>query len=89
MSAPVVSGEAMLERLWAVQQELKQAAIAHDLVVYRHDAESIRAFVPGEMWEIDVCENGGLDFEVFKSTPMQGEAELRAAIAKVKQANEA
>jgi len=84
-----VSAAAMMEKLWAVQAKLKAAQIDHSLVVYRFDAVSIVANLPGEKWEIDICENGDLDFEVFKSTPMQGEAELEAAIAEVKRLNEA
>lgn len=84
-----VSAEAMLEKLWAVQAKLKEAQIDHSLVVYRHDAVSIVANLPGEKWEIDIREDGELDFEIFKSTSMEGEAELEAAIADWKQANEA
>lgn len=84
-----VSAEAMLKKLWAIQAKLKEAEIDHSLVVYRFDAVSIVANLPGEKWEIDIREDGDLDFEVFKSTPMQGEAELEAAIAEVKQLNEA
>lgn len=84
-----VSAAAMLEKLGAIQTKLEDAQIDHSLVVYRFDAVSIVANLPGEKWEIDIREDGGLDFEVFKSTPMQGEAELEAAIAEVKQLNEA
>ena len=84
-----VSAAAMMEKLWAVQAKLKAAQIDHSLVVYRFDAVSIVANLPVEKWEIDIREDGDLDFEVFKSTPMQGEAELEAAIAEVKRLNEA
>jgi methylglyoxal synthase len=84
-----ISAKAMLEKFWAIQAKLKAAQIDHSLVVYRHDAVSIAATVPGERWEIDIREDGGLDFEAFKSTPMQGEAELEAAIAEMKRLNEA
>lgn len=84
-----VSAAAMLEKLWAIQTKLEDAQIDHSLVVYRFDAVSIVANLPGEKWEIDIREDGDLDFEVFKSMPMQGEAELEAAIAEVKQLNEA
>jgi hypothetical protein len=80
-----ISAEAMLGKLWAIQAKLKDAQIDHSLVVYRHDAISIEANVPGEKWEIDIREDGEIDFEIFKSTSMAGEAELEAAIAAVKQ----
>jgi len=84
-----ISAKAMLEKFWAIQAKLKAAQIDHSLVVYRHDAISIAATVPGERWEIDIREDGDLDFEIFKSASMEGEAELEAAIADWKQANEA
>jgi hypothetical protein len=84
-----ISAEAMLGKLWAVQARLKDAQIDHSLVVYRYDAVSIVADLPGEKWEIDIREDGDLDFETFKSASMEGEAELETAIAKWKQANEA
>ncbi|MEN5081273.1 hypothetical protein ABE438_02215 [Bosea sp. TWI1241] len=87
--SPSISAEAMLEKLWSLQAKLKAAQIDHSLVVYRYDAVSIVANVPGEKWEIDIREDGDLDFEVFKSTPMQGEAELEAAIAEMKRLNDA
>jgi hypothetical protein len=79
-----ISGKAMLEKLWALQEQLTDAGIDHSLTIYRDDAVSLVANVPGERWEIDVCEDGSIDFEVFKAMPMQGEAELQAAIANVK-----
>lgn len=79
----------MLAKIWSIQQALEEAGIDHAPTIYRDDAISIVANPPGEKWEIDVCEDGSVDFEVFKSTSMQGEAELEAAIAKLKTENEA
>ena len=79
----------MLAKIWSIQQALEDAGIDHSPTIYRDDAISIVANPPGEKWEIDVCEDGSVDFEVFKVTPMQGEAELATAIAKVKTENEA
>lgn len=84
MSQPI-SAAAMLEKLWAIQAKLEEAQIDHSLVIYRDDAISIAANVPGEKWEIDIREDGEIDFEIFKSTSIDGEAELETAIAAIKQ----
>ena len=83
------SAAEMLAKIWSIQQALEDAGIDHSPTIYRDDAISIVANPPGEKWEIDICEDGSVDFEVFKSTSMQGEAELLAAIATVKTENEA
>ena len=50
---------------------------------HRHDAVSILATVPGERWEIDVLDDGDVDFERFVTTGgVTGEAEMKEAIAK-------
>lgn len=82
------SAEEMLAKIWAIQTQLEDAGIDHSPTIYRDDAISIVANLPGEKWEIDVCEDGSIDFEVFKSVSMDGEAELAAAIANVKRENE-
>lgn len=80
-----ISATAMLGKLWAIQAKLKDAKIDQSLVVYRYDAVSIVANLPGEKWEIDIREDGEIDFEIFKSASMAGEAELETAIAEMKQ----
>ena len=44
---------------------LDAAAIHYTVARYRDDAVSIRATVPGERWEIDVLDDGTVDFERF------------------------
>ena len=58
---------APFETLQAIFQSLDTAAIHYTVARYRDDAVSIRATVPGERWEIDVLEEGGVDFERFVS----------------------
>jgi hypothetical protein len=53
--------------LLAILAELDEAKIAYTVTKYRYDAVSISAAVPGERWEIDVLEDGGVDFERFTS----------------------
>ena len=61
-----------------------EAAQIHFTVSYhRYGAVSVLATVPGERWEIDVLEDGDVDFERFVSTGgVTGEAEMNEAIAK-------
>ncbi len=53
------------ETLQAIFAALDAAAIHYTVARYRDDAVSIRATVPGERWEIDVLEDGDVDFERF------------------------
>jgi len=48
-------------------RELKEAKIFFELSHHRDDGISILATVPGERWEIDVLDDGEVDFERFKS----------------------
>ena len=51
-------------------RQLEAAQIHFELARYRDDSVSIRATVPGERWEIDVLDDGTIDFERFVSTAM-------------------
>jgi hypothetical protein len=53
------------ETLQAIFRSLDTAAIHYTVARYRDDAVSIRATVPGERWEIDVLDDGSVDFERF------------------------
>ena len=53
--------------LFQVIGKLERANIHFSLSRYREDSVSIIAAVPGEHWEIDIMEDGELDFEIFKS----------------------
>jgi len=82
------SAAEMMAKIWSIQMALDEAGIDHAPTIYREDAISIVANLSGEKWEIDVCLDGSIDFEVFKSELMEGEAELTAAIAKVNLEND-
>jgi len=53
------------ETLQAIFRQLEAAAIHFTVSRYRDDAVSIQAVVPGERWEIDVLDDGTVDFERF------------------------
>ena len=62
-------------------RQLEAAQIHFELARYRDDSVSIRATVPGERWEIDVLDDGTIDFERFVSTATIGdETDLAAFI---------
>src|SRR6266540_6843544 len=65
-------------KLMGIIRALEAAQIHFTVTRYRDDAVSVQATVPGERWEIDVLEDGDVDFERFVSdggvTP--GESEL-------------
>lgn len=46
---------------------LESAKIHFTLTRNREDAVTIEVAVPGQRWEIDCCDNGRVDVEVFKS----------------------
>jgi hypothetical protein len=58
---------AQFDALSRVLRQLDAAQIHHAFSHYRDDAISIAAVVPGERWEIDVLEDGEIDFERFVS----------------------
>jgi len=51
--------------LQSIFLRLDAASIHYTVARYRDDAVSIRATVPGERWEIDVIDDGTVDFERF------------------------
>jgi hypothetical protein len=53
--------------LMDIVRELDAAKIAYTVARNRYDGISIQAVVPGERWEIDVLEDGSVDFERFAS----------------------
>ena len=53
--------------LFDILHQLDEAKIAYTVTRYRYDAVSVIAKVPGERWEIDVMEDGDVDFERFVS----------------------
>jgi hypothetical protein len=54
-------------KLMGILRSLEAAGIHCAVTRYRPNAVSIQATVPGERWEIDVLEDGGVDFERFVS----------------------
>ena len=69
--------------LTAIIAELEAANIHFRVRHHRYDGITIEAAVPGERWEIDVLEDGDVDFERFVSAGgVSGEAEMRQAIAR-------
>jgi hypothetical protein len=69
--------------LLGILRGLDRARIAYHVTRYRYDAISVIAKVPGERWEIDVLEDGDVDFERFVSDgTVTGEAELNESIAR-------
>lgn len=69
-------------KLMAIIRALEAARIHFTVSYHRYDAVSILATVPGERWEIDILEDGEVDFERFVTTGVTGETELKAAIKK-------
>ena len=53
--------------LFDIIEQLETAKISYTVSKYRYDAVSILAHLPGERWEIDVMEDGEVDFERFVS----------------------
>jgi hypothetical protein len=62
---------------------LERASIHYRVDKHRDDGISIEVAVPGERWEVDVLEDGEVDFERFVSNGhVGGEDEMNQAIAK-------
>lgn len=80
-----------LDRLWALSQRLTEAGIQHETVVYREDAVSIVANPPGEYWEIDFLDDGGVDVEIYTSKGLEDEPEaaIERLIANVRDRKDA
>ncbi len=53
--------------LFEILAQLDEAKIAYTVTRYRYDSISVLAHLPGERWEIDVMEDGDVDFERFVS----------------------
>ena len=53
--------------LFEIIKQLEAATISFTVTQYRYDSISILAHLPGERWEIDVMEDGDVDFERFVS----------------------
>ena len=53
--------------LFSFLQELRQAKIHYRLSDPRDDAIMVEVVVPGERWEIEFAEDGGVEVEVFRS----------------------
>lgn len=63
-------------------RELQTARIHFRVTHHRFDAITIEAVVPGERWEIDVLEDGRVDFERFVTAGgVVGEDEMAKSIA--------
>ena len=70
-------------KLMVIIRALEAARIHFRVTHHRYDAITIEAVVPGERWEIDVLEDGGVDFERFVSSGgVTGEPEMTESIAR-------
>jgi hypothetical protein len=70
-------------KLMSIIRALEEAQIHYIVTHYRSDAVSIQATVPGERWEIDVLEDGDVDFERFVSAGgVTGETVMNQFIAR-------
>jgi hypothetical protein len=57
-------------------RQLDEAGIHYELDHYREDAVSVRVSVPGERWEVDFLQDGGVDVERFRSDGSIGDESL-------------
>src|SRR5581483_9929737 len=70
-------------KLMEIIRSLKAARIHFEVRYHRYDGITIEANLPGERWEIDVLEDGDVDFERFVTAGgVHGEEEMRQAIAR-------
>lgn len=70
-------------KLMEIIRDLEAARIHFRVTHHRYDGITIEAVVPGERWEIDVLEDGGVDFERFVSAGgVTGEAEMKQSVAR-------
>lgn len=64
-----------------IVRALEAAQIHYVVTQTRSDGVSVHATLPGERWEIDILEDGDIDFERFVSNgTIAGESELKTAI---------
>ena len=69
-------------KLMEIIRALEAAGIHFTIAYYRFEGVSLLATVPGERWEIDVLEDGEVDFERFATTGgVTGEDEMKTAIS--------
>jgi len=74
-----------MKNVYYIISRLEKARIYFDLSRTRDSVISIVAAIPGERWEIDVHEDGRIDFEVFSSSgDIYGEEELITRIDSLK-----
>jgi hypothetical protein len=70
-------------KLMSIIRALVEAQIHYVVAHYRYDAVSIQATVPGERWEIDVLEDGEVDFErLVRAGGVTSETEMNQFIAR-------
>jgi hypothetical protein len=55
------------DKLLAFLRRLEDAKVSHQLANYREEAISVIIRSPGEFWEVDFLEDGGVDIERFRS----------------------
>ena len=66
-----------------IVRSLEVAQIHFRVDYHRYDAITVEAVVPGERWEIDILDDGTVDFERFVTTGgVVGEDEMKTAIEK-------
>ena len=69
-------------KLFDFLHRLDESKIHYTLSRNRDDAISIEIVVPGQRWEVDFLEDGGIDVERFVSSgDVQGEATLEVLFA--------
>lgn len=76
------SAKALMARVWNLSERLKSRSIWHEINICRHDGVTVVCHAPGEYWEIDFLEGGGIDVEVYRSTgDLQTESAIEDLIA--------
>ena len=63
--------------LFAFLRELEDRKIHFELGRHRDEAVMVKVAVPGQRWEVEFCEDGTIDGEVFRSAEMLGSEGLR------------
>jgi hypothetical protein len=64
-------------RLLDFLRRLDNAGFSHRLTTFRPDSVCVEVHVPGEHWEIEFMQDGGVEVERFKSNgEIAGESEL-------------
>ena len=63
-------------KIMEIAKALEEAKIHYQVTMYRYDSISILAHLPGERWEIDVMDDGDVDFERFVSDGKMLEREV-------------